>query len=253
MTPHKTLPILTWHSIDEKGSVISTAPSLFRKQIEFLKKEGFQMLSISEILDSIGNGMPLPEKAIAITFDDGYHNIYSEAFPILKQYGCKGTVFLVTDYCGRISNWSGKRSSANRLPLLSWKEIEEMSDWGMEFGAHTATHPDLTRLPVQEAEKEIRQSRLAIQNHLDKEPVVFAYPYGKFNAEVKELVRRQFRAACTAILGSNINYHDPYALERIDMYYLSRERVYRSLTSRALLNYLKVRQFFRDVKAFFER
>ena len=76
------------------------------------------MLSISEILDSIGNGMPLPEKAIAITFDDGYHNIYSEAFPILKQYGCKGTVFLVTDYCGRISNWSGKRSSANRPPPL---------------------------------------------------------------------------------------------------------------------------------------
>ncbi len=210
------------------------------------------MLSLSEALDCFEQGKSLPEKTLVITFDDGYRNIYTEAFPVLKYYGCRGTIFLVTDYCGKFNYWSRNVSGIDRTPILSWKEIEEMSTWGIEFGSHTATHPDLTRLSIQKREQEIVQSKLAIQDHLGKEAFVFAYPYGRFNAVVRKLASRHFRAACTTVLGSNINYRDPYVLERIDMYYLSRERMYRCLTTRFLHKYLKVRQLFRDIKALFE-
>lgn len=245
------IPILTYHSLDESRSVISTSPVTFKKQMEYLWKNGYQALSLSEAVSFIHLKKAFPEKTFVITFDDGYQNACTEAFPVLKQYGFKGTVFLVTDYCGKYNNWPGHSRRIERRPLLSWSEIKEMQQSGMEFGAHTLTHPDLTRLTIQQAEQEILQSKDRIQDHLGMGVQVFAYPYGKYDAKIKEIVRRHFRGACSSKLGTVEQDCDPYALRRVDMYYLSKTMLFRALSTHALDWYLGVRQAFRELKEVF--
>ncbi|MBA3256276.1 MAG: polysaccharide deacetylase family protein, partial [Pyrinomonadaceae bacterium] len=181
--------------------------------------------------------------------DDGYRNVYTEAFPILEKYGFGATVFLISDYCGKDNDWPGNSPAFERRPLLSWSEIEEMRGHGFEFGAHTATHPDLTRVSIQQAEREITGSKAEIEDRLGVEARCFAYPYGKYNSEVQEIVRTQFLGACSTILGKVRSDCDPHALSRIDTYYLSHPALFSALEADALEWYLGARQILRDLKA----
>ncbi|MEO6051263.1 MAG: polysaccharide deacetylase family protein, partial [Pyrinomonadaceae bacterium] len=95
------IPILTYHSIDESGSVISTAPDVFRQQMKFLKEANWNVVSLSELACLFLNKTPLKSQTAVLTFDDGFRNFYTTAFPILEEYNFKATVFLVTDYCGK--------------------------------------------------------------------------------------------------------------------------------------------------------
>lgn len=241
------LPILTYHSLDDSGSVISTAPSAFGMQMKYLAQNGYQSLSLSEAAVLMHERKPFPAKTFVMTFDDGYQNNYTRAFPILQEFGFKGTIFLISAYCG--TSWSGDASSLEARRMLSWAEIEEMHKYGIEFGAHTSTHPDLTRIPIGQAEREIKQSKEAIQERLGAEVTTFAYPYGRLNAIVREIARGQFRAACSTKLGKVEVADDPLSLKRIDMYYLSDFRFFSKLATTRLAGYLALRQVLRDLKS----
>ncbi len=240
--------ILTYHSIDDSGSVVSTSRKTFQKQMRSLSESSFNVISLNAIMDCLHENRPLPSRALAITFDDGYRNVYTEAFPVLEKHGFGATVFLISDYCGKDSDWPGNSPSFERRPLLSWSEIEEMRRHGFEFGAHTATHPDLTRVSIQQAEREITGSKAEIEDRLGVEARCFAYPYGKYNSEVQEIVRTQFPGACSTKLGKVRSDCDPHALRRIDMYYLSRPELFSALSTNLLEWYLGVRQVLRELK-----
>jgi peptidoglycan/xylan/chitin deacetylase (PgdA/CDA1 family) len=240
------LPILTYHSFDDSGSVISTSPATFEMQMKYLAQSGYQSLSLSEATVYIREKKPIPEKAFVMTFDDGYQNNYTQAFPIMQEVGFKGTIFLISAYCEK--SWSGDESSLEARPMLSWSEVKEVHRYGIEFGAHTSTHPDLTRIPIEQAEGEIRESRMEIQDRLGADGETFAYTYGSFNANVKELVKREFHAACSTRLGRNEPGDDPYSLKRIDMFYLSNFALFTKLATRKLAWYLRLRQVPRDLK-----
>lgn len=246
-TNHKAL-ILTYHSIDNSGSVVSTSPETFQRQMQYLSEASFNVISLNAIMDCLHENRPLPSRALAITFDDGYENVYTEAFPVLEKYGFGATGFLITDYCGKHSDWPGNSPSFERRPLLSWSEIEEMRRHGFDFGAHTATHPDLTRVSIQQAEREITGSKAEIEDRLGVEARCFAYPYGKYNSEVQEIVRTQFLGACSTKLGKVRSDCDPHALRRIDMYYLSHPALFSALSANLLEWYLGVRQVLREIK-----
>lgn len=240
--------ILTYHSIDDSGSVVSTSRKTFQKQMRSLSESSCNVISLNAIMDCLHENRPLPSRALAITFDDGYRNVYTEVFPILEKYGFGATVFLISDYCGKDNDWPGNSPSFERRPLLSWSEIEEMRRHGFEFGAHTATHPDLTRVSIQQAEREITGSKAEIEDRLGVEARCFAYPYGKYNSEVQEIVRTQFPGACSTKLGKVRSDCDPHALRRIDMYYLSRPELFSALSTNLLEWYLGFRQVLRELK-----
>jgi peptidoglycan/xylan/chitin deacetylase (PgdA/CDA1 family) len=239
---------LTYHSLDTSGSIVSIAPSTFRWQIEHLKSGGFQTLPLSEAARFIHEGRPFPDKAFVITFDDGYENVYTNAFPILQQHGFTATVFLITDYCGKTNNWAGHVSPIGDQPLLSWAQIAEMYQYGIEFGSHTVTHPDLTRVSREEVGTQIRCSQESLRNHVGTEAAVFAYPYGKHAPWVVDVVRKHFAAACSTKLGIATPGADPYLLPRVDMYYLSGKMLIRTLQTRGLDWYLRYRQALRVTK-----
>lgn len=246
--PGNKFPILTYHSIDDGGSVVSTSRATFSRQMGCLHEAGYRTVSVGDVAAHLEAKRPFPANAVAITFDDGYQNVYREAFPVLEKYGFRATVFLITDYCGKFNDWPGDSIGVQRQPLLSWAEIRELQAHGFEFGSHTATHVDLTKVPFARVESEIRQSKAEIQSRLGSEAALFAYPYGTYNRAIKGIVQETFAAACSTKLGKVQLDSDPFLLNRIDTYYLPADRLFSGLASRSLDWYLKLRQSLREVK-----
>jgi len=238
------IPILTYHSIDDSGSVISVSPATFKSQMANLYNKGYQTLSLSETIKLIRHGRPFPEKTVVITFDDGYENNFTEAFPVLNQYGFKGTIFLTTGFCGKTVQWPGFQGCS----ILSWPQVKKMHHAGFEIGAHTVSHPDLTTISIKKAHHEILQSKIDIQDHLGDDVTVFAYPFGNYNSNVKKSVQHYFEGACSTRLRSVRVNSDPFNLGRIDMYYLINHPVFNLLSTDMLEYYLKIRQILRDLK-----
>jgi len=159
------VPILTYHSIDDSGSVISTSPDKFRSQMHYLRDKHFNVISLKNVVTNIRKKLPLPPRSIAITFDDGFKNVYNIAYPILKDYGFTATIFLVPGYCGKNNQWDGQPKEIPILDLLDWEEVREMANNGIDFGAHSMTHEVLAKLSLEEACREIVKSKSAIQEH----------------------------------------------------------------------------------------
>jgi peptidoglycan/xylan/chitin deacetylase (PgdA/CDA1 family) len=220
------IPILAYHSIDKSSSVISTSPNKFQAQMKYLKHTSVHVVSLKDIVTCIKDNKRLPPKAVAITFDDGFQNFYSVAYPVLREYGFTATVFLVPEYCGKNNQWDGQPDGIPILDLLDWHEINELACNGIDFGAHTMTHPNLSDLPLGTAVREIVGSKILIQDHLEKEIFFFAYPYGELNGSFKRIVEDKFYGACSTELGFVKSNSDIYSLPRIDMYYFSKNDLF---------------------------
>lgn len=118
---------------------------------------------------------------LVITFDDGDGSVYQYAFPILKKYGVKAVVFLIADYIGKEDRWD--ITTVGRSAHLTWDEIKEMNDWGIEFGSHTLSHRNLTLLTRPEIVYELGESRRIIEEKIG--PIrCISYPFNRVNSEV---------------------------------------------------------------------
>lgn len=243
-----SVPILTYHSIDDGGSIISTDPKVFSRQMQHLKNEGYQVVTLSEMARRQRSEQALPERMVVLTFDDGFRNFYTEAFPILQAYDFRATVFLVTDLCGQYNDWPGNPADLPRSQLLSWPEIRELDSAGIEFGSHTRTHPDLTRLSPKQIACEMVDSKAELRDRLGHDVATFAYPYGRLNSEARRIALENYQAACSTNLGKVGAGDDPASLSRIDTYYLSNRRLFEMLPTSAFDSYLRIRQAMRRVK-----
>jgi peptidoglycan/xylan/chitin deacetylase (PgdA/CDA1 family) len=242
------VPILTYHSIDNSGSVISTSPEKFRSQMQCLQDKQFHLISLHEMVTCLRENQLLPPRSAAITFDDGFKNVYSMAYPILKEYGYPATMFLVPGRSGKKNQWSGQPKGIPPLDLLDWEEVREMADSGIAFGAHTMDHADLSKLSFEQARREIVDSKLAIQRHLDQDVQVFAYPYGKYTSEIKAIIKDEFSGACSDRLDLVTPGSDIYSLPRIDMYYFSRNHFFRFIGTSLFSFYISLRSALRSIR-----
>lgn len=247
------VPVLTYHSIDESGSVISTAPDVFRRQMKSLKDSGFTAISLAELASVLADGGEVPPKTVSLTFDDGFHNFYTSAYPVLRECGFSATVFLVSDRCGKFNDWEDDHGLLPGSRLLSWKEVGELAENGIEIGSHSRTHPDLSRMSAADAMREIVDSKTEIENHIGRPVTTFAYPYGRYNAGVRKSAEEHYAAACSTNLGKVHLGSDLHSLERIDAFYLSNQIIYESLESALFDQYLHIRQALRKFKSAFYR
>lgn len=142
------LPILTFHSIDVSGSVISVSPNDFAAHINTLAVEGWQSCTVSQVLEWRQRG-DLPGRTVAITFDDGYRNVFEAALPVLRDHGFTATVFVTAGRCGSDNRWPGQPSQIPTLPMLSWDDVSALSRAGWEIGAQrhyaSSAHVDRQR------------------------------------------------------------------------------------------------------------
>lgn len=216
-----------------------------------LNDNGYRTLNLKDAVGLINESKPFPDRCFVITFDDGYKSVYDEAFPVLQRFGMTATVYLTV---GKNSN----TKPHERLPsiegrsMLAWSEIQEMQGYGMDFGAHTLTHPDLTRLSLKEAEDEICRSKMIIEDALSSEVFSFTYPFGYYDRQSVEIVKKNFACACTDKMGLATCKSDPYLMERIDAYYLRTERLFNIMFNRSFPWYVKFLCLKRGIRRAFQ-
>jgi peptidoglycan/xylan/chitin deacetylase (PgdA/CDA1 family) len=241
------LPILTFHRIDDHRSVTSVRPEVFRRGMAALFESGYQTLNFLEVVDYLRRAAPFPDRSLAITFDDGFLSVYEEAFPVLLDYGMSATVFLAVGQVASMKPADRLSSCESRL-IMSWSEIQEMHQRGITFGAHTLTHPDLTRLSAEAIETEVCVSKAVIEDTLGAPVACFAYPYGRFDYRTREIVRKHFACACSDKLALVTTGSDLYGLERVDAYYLRTHRLFSTILSELFPWYVRTRSILRQVR-----
>ena len=177
------LPVLMYHKIGTPppGSELKklwVSPEKFRAQLGWLRDHGYETATFSGWRDAEKGIKPLPEKPVLITFDDGYADNHEAAFPILREFGMKGCVFLVYETLDKHNAWHDPKTEPWQR-MLTWAQVKEMQDSGVfEFGSHTMGHRCLTEIPLEDARWELAESKKRLEDKLGREVVGFAYPYG---------------------------------------------------------------------------
>jgi peptidoglycan/xylan/chitin deacetylase (PgdA/CDA1 family) len=186
--------------------------------MRFLKKNDFSVIGLDSIGKYLREEKEGPPFYVAVTFDDGFRDNYENAFPVLRKYEIPSTIFVITGKVGDQIDWISNRGR-EKAEMLTWKHIQEMSDAGVSFGAHTMTHPRLPDLPLSDAYSEIMDSRKILEEHLGCGVESFAYPHGLFTQEIQELVRNAgYTVACSTLSGFNNWKSDPLILRRIEIH-----------------------------------
>jgi peptidoglycan/xylan/chitin deacetylase (PgdA/CDA1 family) len=213
------LPILMYHQItpapDRVFRKYAITPSEFAEQMQWLAAERFVPIHLD---DAFGRtGRPLPAKPIVITFDDGFQDCFEYAVPVLAAHGFTATFFVVAGLAGKRSEWLPAERGVE-YPLMGWDAIRTLADAGFECGAHTMTHPRLAQLSEDEAYRELRDSRRALEDQIGSPVRHVAYPFGSFSAAVREAAERcGYVSGCTVVPRIARTTDDPLALGRIPM------------------------------------
>jgi peptidoglycan/xylan/chitin deacetylase (PgdA/CDA1 family) len=214
------VPILTYHSLDDTGSVISTGPAAFRRQMQAFAGRGFRGVSLGELLDAWEGKGTLPPRPLVLTFDDAFRGVSEHAAPVLAELGFRATVFAVAGYVGRTNDWPTQPAGVPRLPLCSWPELRDLGRVA-EIGGHGFDHrPLLESIGAAERQREIVDSRRILEDGLGAAVTTFAYPYGVLGPRTRDAVRGHYRAACGVTLRKATPADDRHDLSRIDAYYL---------------------------------
>lgn len=215
---HNKIPILVYHSIENvskstKMRSMHVAPKRFKFQMMLLKMMGYKGLSMRELkpyIDGHKTG-----KVVGITFDDGYKNNLVNAVPILLKYGFSATCYLVQGRIGEYNVWDIKKNLP-KISLMSSNEIFEWIGAGMDIGAHSLTHPNLTKIDKQTASIEIEKCKINLENEFNIKLEDFCYPYGCFDEDIVNITSKAgFSSAVTMNRGRASIYSNRFALPRI--------------------------------------
>jgi peptidoglycan/xylan/chitin deacetylase (PgdA/CDA1 family) len=177
----------------------------FEAQLNYLEQEGYEAITLNDLLLNLTVGEPLPPKPIMLTFDDGYADAYTNAFPLLKQFGFTGTFFLIT-----------KPIDEHNVDFLSWAQVKEMHTAGMKFEPHSYDHPDLRNRGYDFLVFQILGPKQAIEARTGEECRFYAYPSGYYDQEVIDVLRSaHFWGAVLTAQGATHTSADAFTLNRI--------------------------------------
>ncbi len=197
----KKIPILIYHEIGPGPNSLFVSKKLFAQQMQYLYQNGYRVVSVAHAQKLMQANEPVG-KTVAISFDDGYKSVYTQAWPILKSYGFSATVFVITDFIGR----------ENRL---TWYEIKDMQSQGIEIGSHTQTHPSLLDVKSTDLNHEIAGSRQYLAQH-GVTAQTFCYPGGHYDKAIVEQVRNAgYELAVTTKNGWASLETSPFELKRV--------------------------------------
>lgn len=214
-------PVLLYHKIDRPTPDVKirgafTSPRRFAKQMRYLKKQGCEFYTAAELIKHYREHGEFPARGVTVTFDDGWKDNFTYAFPVMRELGIKATVFLVPSLIGKSSDQVTADGEGPR-EHLSAEEIIEMSKYGIEFGSHSLNHKLLHQVSLPEIEIEVKESKKAIENLVQKNCDTFAYPAGFFTEAAKKAVSAAgYIAGFTTVYGYTED-KDFYELNRIEI------------------------------------
>jgi peptidoglycan/xylan/chitin deacetylase (PgdA/CDA1 family) len=237
--------ILTFHGVDESGSVLSFAPSALRSLLARVRASGHEVVPLRALL---ADATP---RRVALSFDDGLASVATEALPILREAGATATLFLTTGHVGGHNDWAGQPGWAPRFPMLGWDQVDALVAAGWEIQSHTVRHLDLRGLADAALEDELGGANDAIERRVGKRPDSLAFPYGHFDARVLAVARRHNPHCFTtelAPLGAAAG-EPARGYPRLDAYYLQAEPVQRAFGSAPFRAYVGLRALARRLRA----
>ena len=199
-------PILGYHRIGvSTGTHVPTVSAAsFERQLRWLWRWKYQVVDLDEIVAAHERGGPMPRRTTVITFDDGYEETCTIAWPLLKKFGFPATVFVTPGEVG--------------LPgFATWEQVRTMANSGMTIGSHTMHHSYLPLVPAEQLPEELAGSKTVIEERIQRPISFLSYPVGGFTPEAKRLAQEAgYRAACTTNRAVSISM-DRFALRRIKM------------------------------------
>jgi peptidoglycan/xylan/chitin deacetylase (PgdA/CDA1 family) len=210
-TGYQLVPVLSYNQFARgKSSKLVVRKKAFESQMDYLKRHGFRVITVDNLLDFLDFKTQIPEKSVVITIDDGWKSTYDIAYPILRKFQYPATLFLRTDVIGKKKG-------------LSWKQVRELSENGVDIQCGTNSHHDLLSLTTKQSlpvylealKTALSEPKKAIDRHLGKECRYLAYPKGKTNSLVIALLKKYgYRAAFTNKRGSTPFFADNYRINR---------------------------------------
>ena len=219
-----SIPILMYHSITDRDEAkvhayyrTVTSPRVFAQHMECLHNLGYSTISVADAVSLLRREASTRKYAV-ITFDDGYADFYTQAFPALNRYGFTATVFLPTAYIGKLPvQFKGS-------DCLTWSEVRELRKHGMHFGSHTVTHPQLSTLEASAVKIEIVNSKHTIEDNLGDPVDCFAYPFAfpEENNPFVQMLRNLlvdsgYQQGVSTRIGTARRGEDRYFLRRLPM------------------------------------
>lgn len=193
-----------------------TTPQAFDRQMKYLRDNRSSVVSLDEAVNGIEGSKRPPSKPVVITFDDGFQDFYTNAFPILQKYGFSAVVFLPTAHVGEVAR------SFNGTDCLTWSQVRELQSAGIEFGSHTVTHPELKTLNTDDLRYELRRSKETIEERLGRPVTSFAYPYAfpetdrSFRQKLRGMLEESgYENGVSTILGTADRAGNRYFMKRL--------------------------------------
>ena len=238
--------VLTYHSISDAGGPTSIPPNVFAMQMQTLADLGRRSLRLREFIDWHEGEDRSADDGVLITFDDAFEDFAQVAAPILQRHGFSALMFVPTRRLGRREGWPGANNPAR--PLMNWATVRSLANEGFEFGGHSRTHANLTKLPPAEREDEIAGCAEDLSAQLGTSIDGFAAPYGRVSAEIVEAISRHYRAAFGTRLAISQRTDDRFNVPRIDMHYFRDTKHWAGLL-KGRRNYLRLRQTLRAVRS----
>ncbi|TBY80364.1 glycosyltransferase [Rhizobium leguminosarum bv. viciae] len=175
-----SVPILMYHRIAEDGPDalrrFRTSPEIFRKQMQFLRRQGYYSVTAQNLANLLRSGKPIQGRPVMLSFDDAYLDFQTNAYPILAENDFSADVFVVTDKVGGRSDWDSAHGEP--APLMSWSHIQELHQKGISFGSHLASHTPASAIDNEALLAEAILSRDALQSRLGTPVESIALPYG---------------------------------------------------------------------------
>ena len=237
--------VLAFHSISSEPGPTSIDAATFRVQLELLAESGFSSMRCQDFLDWHDGRAQDGAKRVLITFDDGFADFATAAFPILRERGFTAIVFVPTGKLGQREDWRGANRSARAL--MSWSTLSELARAGVEFGGHGVTHADLTRLSPERRREEIERSAQDLADRLGRRPLSFAPPYGHVNRAVLADLARIYEVAFGTRFDRARTQRDRFDVPRIEMHYFRAARHWRAFLN-GERSYFLARRALRSVK-----
>ncbi len=216
--------ILLYHAVADLAPAqdrwrMSVSPRLLAAHLAWLRRHGYMCVSLQEAVEMIQGRRPMADKAVALTFDDGFRDVLTRAVPILERARAPATLFVVAGRLGVPEPFPWLEHPTRFDRPLTWEELQALAGHPLvSVGSHAWSHRRLSGLPVDEQERDIVQSKAALERHLGRPVRWFAYPYGHAGSFSDETIgclqRLGFEAAFANIMGVNRVGDSPWMLKR---------------------------------------
>jgi peptidoglycan/xylan/chitin deacetylase (PgdA/CDA1 family) len=218
--PAPAIPVLMYHSIASQGpSALAQwrlSPDILAQQLKFLHEQGYYSVTSADCLRVLRDGKMLPGRPVVLTFDDGYCDFADNAWPLLREFGFRPEVFLVTDRVGGCASWDAQHGPP--ASLMDWDEIARLQAEGVIFGSHMATHRHSTALSVDELVEEAARSRFTLQARLGIQANNIAIPFGTWDPRLLRVLKwAGYEIGYTTELGAVSVGMNPLALPRVEI------------------------------------